>query len=155
MRRHRSHSYRRGMTSPTTEVDVEHTGWSELSRRFHEAFSTLEPSAEAFADDAFFDLNMPVWRFQLHGRDAFGTQLRAINRGPSFVDVLRTVPTATGFVTEHVERQYVDGEELSARRLWLCETRDGRIVEATGYCTGEWDAELRGRHAVEAPMLRP
>ena len=64
-------------------------------------------------------------------------------------------PAGHELLVSHVERQYVDGEELSARRLWLCETRNGRIVEATGYCTGEWDAELRGRHAVEAPMLRP
>jgi ketosteroid isomerase-like protein len=41
-----------------------------------------------------------------------------------------------------------------ARRLWLCEVRDGRITEVVGYCNGGWDAELRARHAVEAPMLR-
>jgi hypothetical protein len=143
------------MTTPMADLGADTSRWQELSRRFHEAFSSLQPSADAFADDVFCDLNMPVWRFQLQGREALGTQLRAINRGPSFVDVLRTVPTSTGFVTEHVERQYVDGEELSARRLWLCEVRDGRIAEVTGYCSGEWDAELRARHAVEAPMLRP
>ena len=42
-----------------------------------------------------------------------------------------------------------------ARRLWLCEVRDGRITEVLGYCNGGWDAQLRARHAVEAPMLRP
>ena len=26
-----------------------------------------------------------------------------------------------------------------ARRLWLCEVRDGLIVEAVGYCNGGWD----------------
>jgi len=41
-----------------------------------------------------------------------------------------------------------------ARRLWLCEVRDGRITEVLGYCNGGWDAALRARHAVEAPMLR-
>jgi hypothetical protein len=41
-----------------------------------------------------------------------------------------------------------------ARRLWLCEVRDGRITEVVGYCNGGWDGELRARHAVEAPMLR-
>jgi len=45
--------------------------------------------------------------------------------------------------------------DLTARRLWLCTVRDGRITEAIGYCSGEWDAELRARHALEAPMVRP
>jgi hypothetical protein len=31
----------------------------------------------------------------------------------------------------------------------------GRIAEVTVYCTGEWDDELRARHAAEAPMIRP
>ena len=44
---------------------------------------------------------------------------------------------------------------LSARRLWLCEVRDGRITEVVGYCSGEWDEALRARHAIEAPMVRP
>ena len=63
--------------------------------------------------------------------------------------------TERGFVAEHEEHQEIDGEDRTARRLWLCETADGRIVEAVGFCTGEWDEELRARHAVEAPMLRP
>jgi len=69
--------------------------------------------------------------------------------------VLRTVTTDAGFATEHEEHQDVDGEDLTARRLWLCSVNDGRISEAIGYCSGEWDAELRARHALEAPMVRP
>ncbi len=64
---------------------------------------------------------------------------------------LRVVPTATGFVTEHEE---VHATEI-ARRLILCEVRDGLITEAVVYCNGGWDADLRARHAAEAPMLRP
>jgi ketosteroid isomerase-like protein len=128
-----------------------------LSRRFHDAFRTFDAGDDAFAEDAFFDLNMPVWRFQIQGRDAFGAQLRKLAEGGGDVrvDVSRTVPTVSGFVTEHEEHQDVDGQHLSARRLWLCEVRGGRIVEVVGYCSGEWDDELRARHAVEAPMLRP
>ena len=58
-------------------------------------------------------------------------------------------------MTEHVEHQVVEGDELTARRMWLCEVRDGRIAEVVGYCSGEWDEALRARHAAEAPMLRP
>lgn len=135
---------------PLLDADVS----ERLSQRFAEVFSTFDPGDDLFAVDVFFDLNMPVWRFQLQGPDTFASQLRKINQGPSRVDVLRTIPTNSGFVAEHEEHQFVDGQDLMARRLWLCEVRDGRIVEATGYCSGEWDDELRTRHAVEAPMLR-
>jgi hypothetical protein len=126
-----------------------------LSRQFAETFESLTASRDVFADDAFFDLNMPIWRFQLIGPNAFSEQLKRINQGPISIDVLRTVPSDTGFATEHEEHQIVDGEDVTARRLWLCEVRDGRIAAAIGYCSGEWDAELRARHAVEAPMVRP
>ncbi len=136
------------MTTQTTSVE-------ELSTRFHEVFETFIASPDVFAEDAFFDLNMPVWRFQIQGREAFGEQIAAINQGPTRIEILRTVPTASGFVTEHVEHQDVAGEELSARRLLLCEVTDGLITEVVVYCSGEWNEELRTRHAAEAPMLRP
>ena len=126
-----------------------------LSERFNRVFETFEAGEDLFSPDVFFDLNMPVWRFQLQGPENFGAQLRRISRGPVRIDVLRTVPTISGFVTEHEEHQDVGGEDHSARRLWLCEVRDGRIADVVGYCSGEWDAALRARHAREAPMLRP
>ncbi len=58
------------VTAPLDLATVE-----RLSRRFHDAFRTFDAGEDAFAPDAFFDLNMPVWRFQLQGRDAFGAQL--------------------------------------------------------------------------------
>jgi hypothetical protein len=127
----------------------------ELSRRFNRVFETLEAGNDLFAEEALFDLNMPVWRFQILGPAAFASQLKHINRGPAWVNIVRTVPTASGFVTEHVEHQEVDGQDLSARRLWLCEVDGGRISQVVGYCTGEWDEALRARHVREAPMVRP
>jgi ketosteroid isomerase-like protein len=146
-------------TPDTRPIDAERA--ERLSTRFGAVFETFDPDHDLFAPDAFFDLNMPVWRFQLVGGDTFAGQLRAIARGKVQLDVLRTVPTASGFVAEHEERQVIDagtedeGEMYSARRLWLCEVRDGRIAEVVGYCSGEWDEALRARHAAEAPMLRP
>ena len=137
-------------TPTTTSTDVQ-----DLSRQFANVFENPDSAAVVLSTDAFFDLNMPVWRMQLQGRDAFTAQLELINEGEVCIDVLRTVPTATGFVTEHEEHQDVHGQDLTARRLWLCEVRDGAIVEAVGYCSGEWDEELRVRHAAEAPMIRP
>lgn len=128
---------------------------ARLSEQFAHVFETFDARADLFAPDVFFDLNMPVWRFQLQGPAAFEAQLKAINEGTPRIDILRTVPTVSGFVTEHEEHQEVGGQELTARRLWLCEVQDGRIAEAIGYCSGEWDEALRARHAVEAPMIRP
>jgi hypothetical protein len=145
----------RTMTTMRVAAPIDLAAVERLSRRFHDAFRTFDAGEDAFASDAFFDLNMPVWRFQLQGRDAFATQLKHINRGEVRIDVLRTIPTISGFVTEHEEHQEVGGQDLSARRLWLCEVRHGLITEVVGYCTGEWDGELRARHAVEAPMIRP
>ena len=143
------------MMTTTTATPIDLALVQRLSDGFHDAFRFLDARDDVFAPDAFFDLNMPVWRFQLQGREAFGAQLRHLARGEVRVDVLRTVATDSGFVTEHVERQAVEGEELSARRMWLCTVRDGRIVEVVGYCSGEWDEALRVRHAAEAPMIRP
>src|SRR5215210_2502669 len=108
------------MTEPMLAEPIDLVTAERLSRCFHDAFRTFEAGGDAFADDAFFDLNMPVWRFQIQGREAFGAQLERINQGPAHVDVLRTVRTESGFVTEHIEHQEVGGEDHSARRLWLC-----------------------------------
>jgi hypothetical protein len=143
------------MTATTAVAPLD----AEVALRMSERFAAVFPSCEAdtglFADDVFFDLNMPVWRFQIQGPTAFGEQLRAINRGPVQIDVVRTVPASSGFLTEHVEHQDVDGEDISARKIWYCEVQQGRISFAVCYCSGEWDDALRARHAVEAPMLRP
>jgi hypothetical protein len=124
-----------------------------LSTAFNRCFETLDAGDELFAPDAFFDLLPPFWRFQLQGPDAFAAQLRAITEGQVSVRVLRTVPTATGFVTEHEMTERGVKDEV-ARRLILCEVRDGRITDVLCYCNGGWDAELQARHAAEAPMLR-
>ena len=136
---------------PTTESTIDPATVDELSAAFNRCFETFDAPAGLFTDDAFFDLYPPFWRFQLRGPDAAAQQLRTVAAGntPS-ARILRVVPTTTGFVMEHEEHQ--GGER--ARRLWLCEVRDGRIASATGYCNGGWDAELRARHAAEAPMLR-
>jgi predicted ester cyclase/ketosteroid isomerase-like protein len=126
----------------------------QLSERFAAVFVDPKLALEVFAPDAFFDLNMPVWRMQLSGSAAFAAQLEALNEGEVRVEVLKTVPTRSGFVAEHEEHQRVRGQDISARRMWLCEVADGRIVEAVGYCSGEWDEALRARHALEAPMVR-
>ena len=142
------------MTNLETTGTIDGATAERLSKGFADAFENFVADPEVFAADAFFDLNMPVWRFQLQGAESFARQLQSIAKGEVKLDILRTVATNSGFVTEHQEHTYADGEEFTARRLWLCQVAAGRIVEATGYCSGEWDEELRARHAIEAPMLR-
>ena len=143
------------MTTPKVGATIDPTSAERLSVGFANVFETFDSGDGVFSPDCFFDLNMPVWRFQLEGAEAFASQLKSIAEGPARIDVLRTVPTISGFVTEHVEHQDVGGQDMTARRLWLCQVQDGRITEVVGYCSGEWDEELRARHTVEAPMIRP
>lgn len=141
-------------TTATTTIDE--ATIERLAAAFHRCFSHFETDGATFADDTFFDLLPPHWRFQLQGPGAlFVEQLRAIAEGPVDIDVVRTIPTATGFVTEHVETQHTPAGEITARRVHVCDVTDGRITAVTTYCNGGWDAELRARHAAEAPMIRP
>ena len=87
--------------------------------------------------------------------EAFTSQLRSIATGPAEVEIVRTIATATGFLTEHVETQHDPEGDLVARRLHVCDVTDGVITAVTTYCNGGWDAELRARHAADAPMVRP
>ena len=141
-------------TAPTTTPEQRTA--DRLSAGFHRCYSEFEADDDLFAPDTFFDLLPPMWRFQFEGSgEAFTTQLRAIAEGPVEIEIVRTIATATGFVTEHVETQHTPDGALTARRIHLCEVRDGRICAVTTYCNGGWDDSVRARHREEAPMIRP
>jgi hypothetical protein len=152
-----AHSEQNGVEmSITSATVVDQETVARLSAGFHRCFSAFEVDDDLFAPDTLFDLLPPMWRFQLEGSGAtFTTQLRSIAQGPVEVDIVRTIPTTTGFVTEHVETQHTPNGAMTARRLHLCEVHGGRIHAVTTYCNGGWDDELRARHAAEAPMIRP
>ena len=141
----------------TSAQDVTVTDLStaeRLSEALAEVFRTAEVG-DVLTDDVFLDGNPPLWRFQLQGIDAFAAWYKSYApNGIDEVTVVRTVPTASGFVTELTERNREDdGKEITGREIMLCTVRDGRISELTVYCSGDWDEELRARHAAEAPML--
>jgi hypothetical protein len=144
------------MTVSTPNISIDQNTADRLSAGFHRCFSHFEAADGIFAPDAFFDLLPPMWRFQFAGPGtAFAAQLRSIAEGPFQIESVRTGPPAPGFVTEPIETQHTPTGAVVARRLHLCEVRDGSITAVTTYCNGGWDAELRERHAAEAPMLRP
>ena len=97
----------------------------------------------------------PLWRFQLQGRDTFDAWIKSFMPHGADTTVVRTIPTVTGFVSEFTGRQDEDGREITDRKILLAEVRDGRIAELTIYCSGDWDAELRARHAAETQLIRP
>lgn len=151
----RSGSYGRPMTAPIRTL-LDQATVDRLAAGFHHCFSHFEAADGVFADDTFFDLLPPLWRFQLRGPgDAFARQLRSVADGPVDIEVIRTIPTAIGFVTEHVETQRSPTGCMTARRIHVCDVHDGRITAVTTYCNGGWDDELRARHTAEAPMIRP
>ena len=126
----------------------------ELSERLADVFRTADAS-DVLADDIFLDGNPPLWRFQLEGRATFDAWIKSFMAGGADTTVLRTIPTATGFVTEFAGRHQEDGEEMTDRKILLCEVRGGRIAELTVYCSGDWNADLRARHSAETRLLRP
>jgi ketosteroid isomerase-like protein len=141
------------MTAPAM-IPIDDGTAQALSERLADVFRTGKAN-EVLADDLFFDGNPPLWRFQLQGLDTFAAWLAGYSPDGAETTVVRTIPTATGFVTEFVGRHDEDGEEMTDRKILLCEVRGGQVSELTVYCSGDWDAELRARHAAEAPIIRP
>jgi len=126
----------------------------ELSERLADVFRTADVG-DVFTEDLFLDGHPPFWRFQLAGRDTFAAWLKGYSPDGSEVTVLRAIPTVSGFVTEVTGEHLEAGNVMTDRKLLLCEVRDGRISELTIYCSGDWDDELRARHAAETTLLRP
>jgi hypothetical protein len=126
----------------------------ELSERLADVFRTAE-AGDLFTEDLFLDGHPPFWRFQLEGRDAFAAWLKGYSPEGSDTTVVRTIPTVTGFVTETVGEHIEEDKVMTDRKILLCEVRAGRIAELTIFCSGDWDEELRARHAGETTLLRP
>ena len=138
-------------TAPTVLDDATA---QELSERLADVFRNAEAS-DVLAADVFLDGNPPEWRFQLEGRDNFDVWIKSFMPDGADTTVVRTIPTVTGFVTEFVGSHVEDGEEITDRKIMLAEVRAGRITELTVYCSGDWNAELRARHAAETRLIRP
>ena len=140
--------------SPLDATVVDDATAQELSERLADVFRTANVG-DVLTDDVFLDGHPPLWRFQLEGRDTFAAWLADYSPDGATVTVVRTIPTVTGFVTEFVGRHDENGETLTDRKILLCEVRNGRVAALTIYCSGDWNAELRARHAAEATLIRP
>jgi ketosteroid isomerase-like protein len=137
--------------APTTVADAVA---QELSERLADVFRRGR-ATDVLAEDVFLDGNPPEWRFQLQGRDTFDAWIKDVMPHGADTTVVRTIPTVTGFVTEFTGHLVEDGREITDRKILLAEVRDGRIAELTVYCSGDWDEDLRARHAAETQLIRP
>lgn len=143
------------MTTRTSSSTIDRPTAALLAERLADVFRTAD-AGDVFTDDVFLDGHPPLWRFQLQGLDAFASWLTGCSpAGVPDTTVVRAVPTVSGFVTELTGRHVEDGVVMSDRKILLCEVRDGQISELTIYCSGDWDPELRARHASETTLLRP
>jgi hypothetical protein len=108
-----------------------------------------------FAADVFCDFTLPQWRLQAIGRDELVAMRRHSHPGPGTVPRRRLDATATGFVLEVEERwQDADGDWY-CREMFRADVRDGTVAQLSVYCTGDWDAARRERHAREVRLPRP
>jgi hypothetical protein len=110
------------------------------------------PTAEVFTADGVYDANVPSWRFQVRGPRSVDEHFRQANPSRDLrATVLRSLPTADGFVAE-LTLEYTDPRGVFGyhRLLVLAELGGGKISELTVYCTGMWDAATRERYAAGA-----
>ena len=142
------------MTTPTAAATIDRPTAALLAERLADVFRTAEVG-DVFTEDLFLDGHPPLWRFQLEGVDAFAGWLKGYSPDGVDTTVVSAVPTDAGFVTELTGRHEEDGVLMTDRKILLCQVRDGRISELTVYCSGDWDPELRARHAAETSLARP
>jgi hypothetical protein len=133
------------MTTQETldRTEVRRPDTSEQVRPAVEAFLAMHESirtaAGIYAEDAVLDMNVPRWRFQIHGPSAITDGwAEAFPSGFALGDS-RWEPTSSGAVVEY------DGYDVARghyyRHLVLLELDAGRISRTTVYCTGGWSAE--------------
>lgn len=80
---------------------------------------------------------------------------RAAHPGLGTVPRWRCDAIASGFVLEFEEGWIQKGMEWSAREMVRADAPSGAIAEFSVYCTGDWDAEQRARHAAAVTLVHP
>jgi hypothetical protein len=141
------------MTTTLQTMDV-----AQVQRLGEDLVAFLEtnvPPAGLFAPDVFCDLSLPQWRLQTEGIDAM-VRLRLEGHPDSGqVSRWRADATPNGFVFEFEER-WTDarGEAWYAREMLRATVSDGRITEASIYCTGDWDQARQTEHARAITLVR-
>jgi hypothetical protein len=109
-----------------------------------------------FAPDLFADLTFPRWRVQVEGDEALVEARRRMHPQPGTVRLEKVVPTTDGWALMLEERWEDGGQQWYCREGFLAGLDEqGRIVDFTLYCTGDWDEARVAEHARAVTLLRP
>ncbi|MFL6164249.1 MAG: hypothetical protein ACJ74U_18765 [Jatrophihabitantaceae bacterium] len=132
---------------------TEHTA-RQLADKFITFLETGDSPVGLWTADVFCDFTMPQWRLQARGIEEVTALRKHGHPGPGRVPRSRFDATATGFVLEVEEEWEQDGKSWYCRELFRADIADGAISEISVYCTGDWDSELRARHAATVQLIR-
>ncbi len=141
------------MTALTTSAALEAA--LRVVTRLVQWLETGQVADGLFTDDVFCDFTVPTWRLQAQGADAVPAMRRGSHPAPGRVPRLRYDPTPTGFVLEWEEEWDEHDDHWYCREMLRAEVVDGAISSLSVYCTGDWSAAHRARHATEVTLLRP
>jgi len=142
----------------TTSTVPESTGsiTGLVADRLVDFLATGQGGEELFAPDVFGDLSLPHWRIQTtSAEDLLRVRRGGGHAGGGNVRVERLLAGPTWVLVQFAERWPAAGQRWYAREMVLADVRDGRIVELTVYCTGDWDEETQQRHATTVRLPRP
>src|SRR5206468_8888195 len=118
-----------------------------LAHRFIVFLETGSVPDGLFTTDVFCDFTLPKWRLQAQGIEGVVALRKAGHPGPGKVPRWRCDATETGFVIEFEERWEQDGKEWYSREIARADTPNGSVSALSVYCTGDWDADQRVKHA--------
>jgi ketosteroid isomerase-like protein len=109
-----------------------------------------------YAPDVLLDMNLPMWRFQIQGREAATHYLH--EQAARFAN-LRTTQhrvhrSGDTLVVEEEMRFDGEGGEHLWRAVDIFHLDGDTVAEHAQYCTGVWTPDEIARQAVEAPMVR-
>lgn len=128
---------------------------TRLAGRFIEFLETGNAPNGLFTADVFCDFTMPKLRLQSQGIEGLVALRKAGHPGPGTIPRWRCDATATGFVLEFEERWVQDGKDWYSREMARADAPQGRVSALSVYCTGDWDAEQRAKHAASVSLIRP
>ncbi len=112
--------------------------------------------AERYSGNVLLDLDMPMWRLQLQGRDAASQVLEEqLEELPNLRTTWIRATTAENTVVAEYELRWdgPDGEQLS-RAVSVFRLAADQIVEHSDYCCGAWSPADIARNKAEAPIVR-
>jgi ketosteroid isomerase-like protein len=141
-------------TTTTTSTTTTETVIDRLVAAMRDA--DWDAITETYAPDVLLDMNLPMWRFQLQGREAASEYFR--EQIARFTNLRTTKQRASvvedGVIIEEEMRFDGDDGEYLWRAIDIFVIDGDTVSEHTQYCTGCWTPELIARQSAEAPMVR-